>query len=89
MILSGEKKEEYRAIKPYWNKRLVVVPAPFVHRHIHFDTITFTNGYKSDARKMVVACLGIEYGEGKPEWGAEPGQHYHVISLGKILKKNF
>ena len=27
MILSGEKKEEYREVKPYWWKRLLTVPS--------------------------------------------------------------
>ena len=32
MILSGEKKEEYREIKPYWNRRLL--------KPIMYDTST-------------------------------------------------
>ena len=46
MIASGEKKEEYREIKPYWTKRLEDTPlAPFVLNMKKFDKIKFKNGY--------------------------------------------
>lgn len=32
MIASGEKKEEYREITEYWNKRLCVLLADYVDR---------------------------------------------------------
>ncbi len=36
MIASGEKTEEYREIKPYWNTRLYGK---------EFDLVKFRNGY--------------------------------------------
>jgi len=79
MIASGIKKEEYRTIKPYWEKRLYSQ---------NFDTITFSNGYAKDRRQMVVKCLYVFEGIGLPRWGA-PLQKVYVIHLGEILSKNF
>ena len=36
MIASGEKREEYRELKPYWHKRLMDKT---------YDAIKFRNGY--------------------------------------------
>lgn len=98
MIKSGEKKEEYREIKPYWAKRLstelplsFVVGGQFRNRHTganhvvkHFDTVTFSLGY-NPATRIVYECLGIEIRGGNPEWGASPGVDYFVIELGERL----
>lgn len=35
MILSGEKKEEYREIKPYWIKRLIQIDYPKEEKDDH------------------------------------------------------
>lgn len=61
MIASGEKKEEYREISPYWIKRLlrcgflcngkcilmgeIVCPACRYLKYTSFDTAVFTLGY--------------------------------------------
>lgn len=83
MILSGEKLEEYREIKHYWKKRLL---EDFEWSHYkEFDTITFKNGYASDAPEMIVELKGIQIGMGLKSWGAELGTEYFVLSLGKIL----
>ena len=69
-ILSGEKKIEYREIKPYWTKRLfnnVGTPK-------HFDIIFFKNGYSKNCRKMKVEFLGVK--KGKKEY---------EIMLGAVL----
>jgi hypothetical protein len=94
MILSGEKKEEYREIKPYWDKRFIVYDLVEISNTTaykkpigwyHYDVVRFTNGYTADAPSMDIECLGINYGHGKSEWGANYSQEYFVISLGKIL----
>jgi hypothetical protein len=82
MILSGEKKEEYREMKPYWAERL----KDKVHSVFKdYDTITFKNGYSANAPEMVVELLGISIDEGMRSWGAEPDTKYYVLSLGEIL----
>lgn len=39
-IKSGVKKEEYREVKPYWEKRLL---------NKEYDLVSFKNGYASNA----------------------------------------
>lgn len=76
MILSGEKKEEYREFKEYWFKR-------FAGRS--YGKIIFQHGYSKNSRRMVVECLGIELANsGNPKWGFE-GECF-VIRLGRILE---
>jgi hypothetical protein len=90
MIASGEKIEEYREIKMYWAIRLMGgFPSTFGIDKKNpdfkdFDYIHFTDGYNRP-RSLNVKCEGIEFGEGNPEWGANPGQEYFVIKLGEIL----
>lgn len=86
MILSGEKKEEYREIKSYWIVRLLNEPFGIMSHTINqvkkdveccpngvwkqFDTIIFKNGYSKNARTMQVEFLGIEIGKPYPLWCA-------------------
>lgn len=113
LIKSGEKKEEYREITPYWISRFVKVPkwkvehileTPEILLHdmsvvsnyeylerglINLESkckntkLEFTLGYprKDDSsRRMVFKNPSIRIGCGKPEWGAEPGKQYFVIT---------
>lgn len=83
MILSGEKKEEYREIKDYWTKRLVCCASPMIYNK--FYTITFKNGYSAKAPEIVVKLKSIKMGYGKESWGAQFGTSYYVLSLGEII----
>ena len=76
MILSGEKTEEYRDIKSYYNLRLIGK---------EYDTVIFRNGYARDAPSLTIELKTIRFGTGKPEWGAEEGKNYFVLYLGKII----
>ena len=76
LILSGEKKEEYREIKPYWEKRLIGKK---------YDRIIFRNGYATNSPQFTIELKSITQGIGKSEWGAEEGKTYFVLSLGKII----
>lgn len=49
-IAAGAKKEEYREIKPYWEKKL---------SH-EWDAICFRNGYQSGCPEMIVEFTGVE-----------------------------
>lgn len=75
MILSGEKKEEYREHKEYWNRRL---------SGKEFDCILFRNGYSKDARTMLIELEALCFGLGHEEWGAPDGKCVWVLRLGKI-----
>ena len=81
LILSGIKKEEYREIKPYWVKRII---DKWKNEKGH-ETITFSNGYSKDCRKMIVEFKSIDQKQGNPEWGAIKGKTYLVLELGNIL----
>jgi hypothetical protein len=84
MIASGEKKEEYREIKPYWDKRLVIENFNG-DKFKHFDVVVFKNGYSKDAPTITVRIKHIGLSQGKKEWGAGDGKLYYCISLGKII----
>ena len=90
MILSCEKKEEYREIKPYWTKRLLTTDIDIdlerlkdqLRKENSFlnKTVIFRNGYRKDSPK--IRCLvSINIKQGKPEWGAEPNKMYYVLKI--------
>ena len=81
MIASGEKKEEYREIKPYWINKFDFKP-----KH---PTITFSNGYSKDRRQMVVQMIGFRTAFGIEKWGAPKDKRVYCLQLGRILTKNF
>ena len=88
MIKSGVKPEEYREDTPYWRKRLTHV-VNGLDRWKEYDEVEFTLGYprKDDAsRRMVFSNPKIQYdfcGRAKPEWGAEKGKNYFIITWDK------
>lgn len=82
MILSGQKKEEYREIKKYWTKRLyggALDPIP------EYDIIRFTNGYGKKCPTMDVEYISVYRGQGTQAWGAPAYQTVYIISLGEII----
>lgn len=80
MILSREKKEEYRAMTDYWKTRMKNV------RKNNIETITFSNGYNKDRDQFIIKLEYISIRTGLEEWGAEKGKSYFVLHLGEILK---
>lgn len=100
MIILGEKKEEYREIKPYYDKILgkIFIGFPFTRAIIEnfqsiksYDAsqikdveIIFRNGYEHYSPKAKCLC-SLDIGEGKKEWGAIPGKKYYVLKILYIL----
>lgn len=89
MILSGEKTEEYREIKPHWvtrltNQTMYLVRPQSQWKFNQYDAIQFFNGgyYSDDLPNFIIECKFIEIGLGNPEWGAEEGVEYFIIKLG-------
>lgn len=92
MIKSGEKKEEYREIKPYWTKRLnnefdrmlkSIIPSNVerdLRKYPQWLTVRFRNGYNQCSPEMICNCK-IKIGTGKPEWGAEPNKKYYILEI--------
>lgn len=79
MILSGEKKEEYREIKPYWTNRI-----SYGER---YDAVKFVNGYGNNRPWMLIELKGWAINYGCPEWGGDTDYTQYVLYLGKILDK--
>lgn len=83
MIKSGEKKEEYRDNSVYWQRRLYRSMDANDAELKNFDRLVFTLGYpKADdtERRLTFKNPRIRIGTGKPEWGADPGKKYFVIT---------
>ena len=96
MILSGEKKEEYREFKKYWIDRLTIDKSylqigsskdpNYLINEKPFSHVIFSNGYSKNRDQFVIELISIEIKEGKPEWGAEKGKKCFVLKLGEIIK---
>ena len=86
MILSGEKKEEYREIKPYYKSRFHT--AGLIDRYglptISRAWITFRNGYSVNSPAIEAKCT-LDIKTGRPEWGA-PDYKTFIIKLGDRLQ---
>ncbi len=81
MIINGQKKEEYRDIKPYWQTRLF-------HKDgtpKDFDYVQFRNGYSPESPVAIVEFRSARINTGNPEWGATDGERYYVITLGRVV----
>lgn len=91
MILSGEKKEEYRKIKPYWTKRfynnlydITILDCDRTLFHA-LGTIILKNGYQKNA-PQIECFVELIRGYGKEEWGAEPNKEYYVLKILSVEK---
>ena len=74
-IASGEKTEEYREIKPYWETRL---------EGREYDEIHFRNGYAKNAPFMRGEWKGCKKGWMPMDYVVFEEQY--VIKLGRILE---
>lgn len=90
MILSGEKKEEYREIKPYYTKRFDWTDDNVlnIHTQLMSRTIQLRNGYSKNS-PAVVCHVVIYKGYGKTEWGAEPNKLYYVLKILKVERMKY
>lgn len=92
MVLSGEKKEEYRDIKPYYDVRflnafgmiwvgdeLISPPMPELQKNRR-QPVLLRNGYGKAAPTIWTRC-SLSAGYGKEEWGAEPGKKYYILTI--------
>lgn len=82
LILSGEKKEEYREIKPFYTSRFLNTwgyPAYWGEKR----KVKFRNGYSSGSPSFTAECT-LSTGCGKEEWGAKPGVNYYVLRIIQI-----
>lgn len=83
MILSGEKKEEYRDMTPYYTKRFTNLWNGSLIGGQAERKIKLRNGYgKNDPTATV--SVTISTGLGKLEWGAVPGRHYFILHIQSV-----
>lgn len=87
MIERGEKKEEYREIKPYWVERLMYHDTGdnWIDPNLSFRPYThvrFRRGYTNQT--MLFVIKRIKMGTGNPRWGA-PYKKVFIIELGERL----
>lgn len=95
MILSGEKKEEYREIKPFYDSRFSntlgyptnIIKAVFEQQKSEQFLVKFINGYSKNSPSFIADCR-LSIGTGKEEWGAEKDTIYYVIHVEKIRWKS-
>ena len=96
-IRSGEKREEYREIKPYYTSRVrnLITFAPWSEgktieylkrcgdKGTPFDNVVLRGGY--DLLSPAIRIKGtITIGEGRTEWGAEPGKRYYIFRIDEV-----
>ena len=86
MIMTGEKREEYREIKPYYTERFKNV---FLLDKDGDPTgancaVCLRNGY-SPVSPKILADVSLRIGTGDPKWGAKSGKEYYVLNINKVL----
>lgn len=92
LILSGEKKEEYREMSVYWQRIFLTLKdgIKIKIKHKCYNPadviICFSNGYSIDRKQFYIECQDLIIGNGKPEWGAEKGKQYFTLKLGNITE---
>lgn len=45
--------------------------------------IIFRNGYSKNSPELLAKC-SLSVGTGRPEWGAEPGQRYFILTIHEV-----
>lgn len=87
MIVSGEKQEEYREIKPYWNSRMKEGLFKIKGDWLPPEAVIlcFSNGYSAERPTVYFEAKSIRQAPGRESWGAEPDKQYWVIDLGEKL----
>lgn len=98
MILSGEKQEEYRELKEYYDSRLLTLfgaimvdgellqgeAVPEEIRRAPVQPVIFRNGYGRNCPEFLANCT-LAVKEGRPEWGAEPGVKYYTLQIQEVV----
>ena len=99
MIRHGEKREEYRAISPYYTSRFkAFLPAMNINNEaaekifreatekeirVAFSNVVLRAGYSPFSPAIMVSGK-ITVGPGLPEWGAVKGEEYYILHIEKM-----
>ena len=81
MIVSGEKKEEYRSLTRYYYSRFKKYE---IGSNKPFE-ILLRNGYSSTS-PTVKCVVTVRTGVGKEKWGAVPNEAYFVLEIKEVKK---
>jgi len=81
MIVSGEKKEEYRDYTHYYTSRFHIEPS---YEELVLKCI-LRNGYSNKSPSIGIDYT-IEIGCGKIEWGAEVNKKYIILKINNLWK---
>lgn len=97
MILSGEKKEEYREHNDYYFTRFanlfgfieyngeIASRLPEITKK-EIQSICFRNGYSRSSPYFIARC-SLRLGEGNILWGGEPEKEYYILTIHEVVKK--
>lgn len=99
-IATGEKREEYREIKPYYLSRFCTKEWKLAYNRVTTDIkyaksalftfprkykyVVFQEGYRHNAPKIRFCVDGISIGHGDPNLGA-PAEECFIIKLGTMI----
>lgn len=92
-IASGEKKEEYREIKPYYTSRFYNILGNEFGDVLHCQEcsssfiLMLRNGYSTKS-PYLISEVYLSKGRGKPEWGAPPREDVYILHIEDILEIN-
>lgn len=92
-IASGEKKEEYREIKPYYTSRFYNLLGNEFGDVLHCQepsrtfTLMLRNGYSSKS-PYLIAEVYLTKGIGNFEWGAPLREEVYILHIEDILEIN-
>ena len=85
-LLSGEKEEDYRDIKPYYTTRLQNILGKekmsllLAGKEVLLGDVVFKLGYKKDACSFTEMTT-VRIGKGNQEWGADGNIEQYIFRL--------
>lgn len=87
-LVNPRMMQDEKIAEEQWADFLINLdPRTFQWIRNSFRDVVARNGYGKLAPQWKRDFEGITIGEGRPEWGAEPGKKYFVIKLGERLGK--
>lgn len=90
LIASGEKKEEYREVKPFYDRifsrSYSDIKIGGKYYRAEDVVVCFSNGYSKNRRQIFVELEDLIFGFGDPAFGAEENKAYYILKLGKVIQ---
>jgi hypothetical protein len=85
MIKSGEKKEEYRDITPYWSRKFANGKIKIKGKYYHPTDVVlcFSLGYTMN--RIAYKCEGMKVGFPKSEWAINFYDQKFILQIGERI----